>query len=501
MNFKSSDVSLVRSWAQDAEKFVREALCTEKISTQQKQLYRDMTEIVWAKIRRADGVKLLPDEEHLAKKIGVSIMSGKGTGKTIAAAQMVLWFLLCFPESLVVCTAPTAHQLRDNLWRSIARVRDGVDGGPSPIIRDWITVQTDKVFVNEAKGEKWYVIGRTANPKGSEVELAETLSGFHAPYMLIVGDESAALPEPVLKDLEGTLTEKCNLALLLFNPTRETGYAIETQVKYADKWTARRWSSEDSEWVTKDSIESKRQKYGVDSNFFRVTVLGLPPLVSSDTLIPYSWAMAAVDRDVEPLDTDLDIAGIDVGAGGDPSIYLHRRGPQVMRIRQEETPESEVLTGKLLGHIYDYEPRFVFVDKIGVGWGIVGNLKARVRSPNVTIVGVNVSELPASDARFHRKRDELCWRVREEFEERVISIPQDPILIAELTTIKFQEPDGRIKIESKKDMKRRNLDSPNRFDALALTEYYKGEYLRRMNTEKVDPLWKKRPSVTNWKTV
>jgi hypothetical protein len=50
-------------------------------------------------------------------------------------------------------------------------------------------------------------------------------------------------------------------------------------------------------------------------------------------------------------------------------------------------------------------------------------------------------------------------------------------------------------------MKSRGLESPNRFDALALTEYYRSENLRRMNTKRVAPLWKRNGVSTNWKTV
>lgn len=501
MQFSPNDVNILKGWARDAERFVHEALCVGKVSGQQRQLYRDMTRLVWAKIDRGEGRTQSAEEEALAKKIGVSIMSGKGTGKTIAAAQMILWFLTCFPECLIVCTAPTAHQLRDNLWQALTRVRNGLDG-QTPVIRDWVTIQTDKVFITEYEGKSWYCVGRTAPRNGSEAELAETLSGKHNPYMLMVADEAAAVPDIVFRDLEGTLTEKCNLALLLFNPTRETGYAIETHRGTRDKWLHQRWSAEDSEWVTKDSIESKRQQYGQDSNFFRVTVLGLPPLVSSDTLIPYSWAIEAVDREIEPLPQDVEVAGIDVGAGGDPSIYLHRRGPRIITLRQEETPDPEVLTGKMMGHMYTHSPRYVFIDKIGVGWGIVGNLKARIRNPDITIIGVNVGEVASNDNRFVKKRDELCWRVRERFADHTISIPNDPMLIGELTTIKFTEPDGRVKIESKKEMRMRGLDSPNRFDALALTEYYQQEYLRRFNTSDVTPLWKRRQAgASSWKTV
>jgi hypothetical protein len=501
MAYTLEDVEVIRKWRDDAELFVRQALKVKLITSQQKQLLKALSDLVRAKIKLHDNVPMTSEERELAHKVGISVMSGKGNGKDAATAWAILWFLCCFPRALIPCTAPTAHQLRDVLWREINKWRIGENPADPPLIKDWITWQTDKVFWTAEAGREWYAIGRTANPKASEAEVAETLSGLHEDYMMVVGDEAAAIHELVFKDLEGTLTRKCNFMLLIFNPTRETGYAVESQFKYRDRWVCLHWNSEESELVTPESIKLKREKYGVDSNFYRVTVLGLPPLVSSDTLIPYAWAMDAVDRDVQPLADDLDVAGIDVGAGGDPSIFLRRRGPKIFYPCQEETPESEVLTGKLLGHIYDTTPRYVFVDKIGVGWGIFGNLKARIRNPQISIIGVNVAEMPAMQERYHRLRDQLCWRVREEFEARSISIPDDPILIGELTTIKFTEPNGKIKIESKKEMKSRGLESPNRFDALALTEYYTGEHLRRMTTTRIDPLWKRRGEPVSWKTV
>jgi phage terminase large subunit len=501
MEFHSKDRDIIVAWSKNAELFVRQALKVKLITHQQRELLSVITKLVWAKIKLAEGKKLTDEERDLAHKIGVSVMSGKGNGKDAATAWCILWFLCCFPRALIPCTAPTAHQLRDVLWREINKWRVGEDPSDAPIIKDWVTWQTDKVYFTEAEGKEWYAIGRTANPKASEAEVAETLSGLHENYQMIVADEAAAVNDLVFKDLEGTLTRKCNFMLLIFNPTRDNGYAIDSQFKYRDRWACLQWNSEDSELVTRESIQLKLEKYGRDSNFYRVTVLGQPPLVSSDTLIPYAWAIQAVEADLQPLPEDIEVAGVDVGAGGDASIYLSRRGPKVYWPKQEDTPDSEILTGKLLGHIYDTEPRYVFVDKIGVGWGIYGNLKARIRNPQTTIIGVNVAELPAASERFHRLRDQLCWRVRELFEQREISIPDDPRLIGELTTIKFTEPNGKIKIEAKKDMKARGLDSPNRFDALALTEYYRTENLRRMTTTQADPLWKRRGTSTSWKTV
>ena len=49
----------------------------------------------------------------IAQHRKVSIRSGQGVGKTAFEANLVLWFLSCFPYPRVVCTAPTRQQLND----------------------------------------------------------------------------------------------------------------------------------------------------------------------------------------------------------------------------------------------------------------------------------------------------------------------------------------------------------------------------------------------------
>ncbi len=133
-----------------------------------------------------------------------------------------------------------------------------------------------------------------------------------------------------------------------------------------------------------------------------------------------------------------------------------------------------------MGKILRYEPRAAMVDQIGIGWGITGNLQTRLDSAHTTILGVNVGEHSSDEDKFFRLRDELCWRVRERFEAGTISIPDDPLFIAETTTIKYRDDHqgNLIKVESKKDMQKRGLGSPNRFDALMLAHYWQATLLR-----------------------
>ena len=425
------------------------------------------------------------------------------TGKDSYASWAILWMLVCFPHPKIPCTAPTQHQLRDVLWGEIAKwIRHSAArhraAQSSFLIDEWITWQSDRVFFTDAGGKEWFAVGRTANPRASVEEQHETLSGFHEDFLMVVADEAASIPNPVFNQLEDTLTGKVNFAVIIFNPTRRTGFAIDTQTKERGRWIALHWDAEESELVPAWSIADKEKKYGRDSNQFRVTVKGLPPLADDDILIPYEMVMDAVAADdLLPLDTDPEVVGIDVGAGSDPSIYLLRHGPIVKRIDQINTDESEQLSNWCLKRLMDDAPMLAYVDVIGVGWGIAGNLRAR---SGVHIVDLKVSEVPAETERFHRLRDELYWRLREQFEHRCIRIPDDDILIGELTTLKKNEDSGRVKVEGKKELKRRGLASPNRADALALTEYYAHEQLRRL-AGRSRRQWRRPVGTRTWRTV
>ncbi len=496
-----AEEELILSWAKDPKSFILgPPLRFEKLSSQQLDAIEQVRLLVACKIRKYEGHTLTKAEEEYARKIGISIMSGRGTGKDVLCAALMFWFLTCFPSPLVAATAPTAHQLKDVLWRELTKIMNGtysLDRQPG-LVRDWFVLQSDKLYWKEAGGKSWFAIARTANPKSSPEEQAETLSGLHEPYMMIVADEASGLSPAIFNPLEGTLTQKVNFIFMIFNPTQSHGYAIDSQMKNRDQWLCLRWNAEDSEHVSRESIEMKARR-GKDTNFYRVNVLGLPPKSESDTLIPWEWVMDAIDRDVLPTERDPVIFGADVGAGGDVSVYLKRHGPKVFPLDINDSSDSNALTDWFINKILKSNPSFGAVDSIGVGWAIAGNLQRLVQ--NCEIRALNVSELPSEADKFVRMRDELWWRLREKFELRIISIPNDDELIAELTTIKYIEDSrGRVKVESKKELTHRNLPSPNRADALVMTELYETDTIREIGGKRKSANWR-RDYAGSWKTI
>lgn len=405
------------------------------------------------------------------------------TGKDTTAALCVLWFLTCFPLPKVPCTAPSGHQLKDILWSEISHWwKKSKLYDPDPH-KNIFELQTDKFFLKELEGKEHFAVARTASVKSSVDEQAKTLDGFHADYMMIIVDEADGVPDPVFTSFETTLSSPVNFVIMIFNPTKSKCYAVQSHLdpKIRKEWVCLHWDAEESENVSKVQIE-RLAKYGLDSNIYRIYVKGLPPHADPDTLIPWDWVMNAVDRDIVPMDNDPIIMGIDPARfGNDSSVILTRRGGKVDPLEIYNKIDTFQLSGWALGIINEKEPLKACIDTIGIGAGVADNLRHNKISMT-DIIDVSVSETPSDIKKFNKLRDELWWKCREKFEKGIISIPNDEELIGELSSIRYEMPNGKIKVEGKKELKKRGLPSPNRADALCLTLIVEDEMARKISS-------------------
>jgi phage FluMu gp28-like protein len=93
-----------------------------------------------------------------------------------------------------------------------------------------------------------------------------------------------------------------------------------------------------------------------------------------------------------------------------------------------------------------------------------------LRELGLPVRGVNVSEAPSMGKTYQNLRTELIFKLRGWLEERGSKIPHDDQLIAELTSIRYSfGSSGKMKAESKDEMRRRGLSSPDLADAVCLT--------------------------------
>lgn len=489
--------------------FVRECLCigegnSKPPSRQQVDACNALTLIVRAKLRRSSGVRLSEEEWEAAKKDGLSVQAGRGTGKDAWVSWAISWFLVCFPGAKIPCTAPTQRQLRDILWAEINKwIRHSdlcheAKGSPFRL-SDWVKWQSDRVFFVDAEGREWFAKAITTNVKATPEEQAETLSGWHEDFLMVVADEASAIPDAVFRPLEGTMTGMCNFMILIFNATQSKGFAIESQQRNREHFICLQWNAEDSELVEPSQVEKMAKKYGRDSDAYRISVLGLPPKADPGVLIPWDWIMSCVDLELEPDPLyDQYIISCDVGGTGegDPSMVMITHGPKVLEIFEHRSVDTEELTHWIMGYIFDYEPVAVLIDSIGIGAGVVDKLSHRTTA---NIQGVNVAEVQSlrEPERFFKLRDELWWRLRTRFEQRTISIPNNDTLIGELSTPKYSPDAGKIKVEGKKELRARGISSPNMADALMIQQYYDQDTYRRLR----QPTLRRRAMLgVNWRT-
>lgn len=408
--------------------------------------------------------------ESLSSQKKVSVRAGHGVGKSALASWSIYWFLLTRPESKVICTAPTFHQLHDVLWAEAAKWRR-----KSELITqlfEWKQRRIECVL----GPEDWWAAARTADK-------AEGLQGRHAGNFMLIVDEASGLDDEIFEATQGMLTSKNSYVLMLSNPTRNQGYFYDTfmNIKLQATWATHTLSCYDSiddegGLVSKTYIEDVANRYGEDSNVFRVRVLGEFPFDDKDSLIPHSWVMDATKREVTVRDEPL-ILGVDVGAGGDLSAIVPRKGAKVydpITLNSKDTMEVVGWVNKVYKELDAYA---ICIDPIGIGKGGYDRL-AELGIKNVFPVDVRRKSYKEGTKRL---RDELWWTLREQFERGNISIPNDEDLIMELSSIKYKvESDSTIKIQSKTDMRRKHSaggigHSPDRADALSLTYYIEDE--------------------------
>lgn len=472
----ATEERLFTKWIFDPLSFIQETIIAPynksssravEITGQQRSAIEQVRKLVTARLKRLQGKGLTKEEEELNKKFGISIMAGKGLGKDALAAWLILWFMCCFPNCKIPCVSVSADQLSKVLWSEISKWMQNF------LFSKWLILQNDKLFragLEEGMtGKRWFAFPKTANPKSSVQEQVETLSGIHEEYMMVVIDESSGIPDAVFDPLEATLTQPLNFVFMIFNPTRSKGYAIDSHGKDADYWITIRWDAEESEIADKQLIERTREKYGEDSNPYRIRIKGLPPLVDEHTLIPMDWVIDSIDREITPLSRDPIVKGLDCGAGGDMSIIVTRKGGKVFPLKRLTTQDSQVLINWANSDFLAEGGDILRVDSIGIGWAVHGGLFDRLGS---RVESADSRRQAGNTDKFFNKRAEMYWTLREKFEKGLISIPDDRDLIDSLSAMKVIYDGGKIKIIEKGKIKQELGRSPDESDALALTYYY-----------------------------
>jgi hypothetical protein len=391
----------------------------------------------------------------------IAIRSGHGVGKSALMSWIVFWWLMTRYPAKVAITAPTAHQLQDVLWGELSKWQRNI---VIDYFKRLAVVKSDRVEIIGAENES-FAVARTARK-----ENPEAFQGFHATHMLFLVDEASGVEDIIFEVGEGAMSTAGAKTLMVGNPTRTSGYFYDAFHKMRSHWWTRKVGCEESSRVTRDFIDSMSQRYGRDSNVFRVRVLGDFPTSEDDTVIPLELAESALERDIETIGSSV-IWGLDVARfGSDRTALAKRKGnTQLEKVKAWQGLDLMQTAGRVVAEYEDTpdsdKPEAIAVDIIGLGAGVYD----RLAEMGLPVVGINVGEQPAIQERYMRLRDELWFKSREWLAERNCKLCDDA-LVAELTLPKYKyQSNGKIQVESKDEMKKRGVTSPDLADAWNMT--------------------------------
>lgn len=415
--------------------------------------------------------------------VRIAVSSGHGVGKSAMVAWIILWFISTRRNPQIVVTANTKQQLTNKTWRELAKWQRLARNG------SWFQWSAEKFYAKWAP-ETWFA---SAVPWSKE--RAEAFAGTHEEHVLLVFDEASAVDDVIWEVAEGAMTTAGAMWICFGNPTRNSGRFRECWRRFAHRWFTWKVDSRTAKKASQRQLEAWREDYGEDSDFFKVRVRGEFPSQSSSQFIDDDAVEAAVrrfetaerlkrlkaaDRNVEPATVHLAvddaedegaplIVAVDVARFGDDDSVIYMRKGNIARMEGRWNGLStDQLAGKVADLILASQPDAVFVDAIGVGGGVVDQLRAR----GFDVIEAIASAKALNETQFYNRRIEM-WDAMRKWLRQGGMIQRDERLQRGLTAPEygFAGRAQQMQLESKDDMKARGQVSPDEADALAMTFY------------------------------
>lgn len=401
------------------------------------------------------------DGRDAVDAIRFATASGHGVGKSAITGWLVDFIMSTRPHAKGIVTANTSEQLSTKTWAEVAKWT------ALCITGHWFELTTGAGHMrmyHKQHPSSWMCAAQTCRE-----ENAEAFAGLHAasstPFYIF--DEASAIPDAIAKVAEGGLTDGEPMFFKFGNPTRNRGDFHSCFHGQRHRWICRQIDSRDVAITNKSQIKQWIDDYGLDSDFVKVRVRGMFPSMSAKQFIGVADVDAAFGRVLreEQVSFAPKILSVDPAWEGDDELVIGlRQGLMFQVIRAIAKNDNDIHIANIVAQIEDREQAdAVFIDA-GYGTGIVS--AGRTMGRNWQLVWFSGE---SADPGCLNKRAEM-WKLARDWLKSGGALPVDKVLYADLIGPEtVPRIDGKIQLESKQDMKRRGLPSPNRADALALT--------------------------------
>jgi hypothetical protein len=256
------------------------------------------------------------------------------------------------------------------------------------------------------------------------------------------------------------------------NPRSGAGPFFDLFQDAANGWNTQQINSLNVEGIDTTELEEIIRKFGADSDEANVEVYGQFPSQGDKQFISRSVVEEAINRSIENYDNKEEplLMGIDPARyGSDSTVIRFRCGRDARSWPVEELKglDNMKVVARVEQLIHQYNPDGVFIDS-GAGAGIIDRLRELGYTVHEVIFGSK-----STDPRMFDHRSELWDRMRSWLMGGMIDDSRK--LKADLANpIKlYVGRESLEKLESKEEMRKRGIKSPDHADALALTFHAK----------------------------
>lgn len=394
----------------------------------------------------------------------VAVRSGHKCGKSTAVAILCLWWVCTRPRARVVFTAASARQVRSILWKEIRRLYHGarwpIGGEMHEGPENGLQFKDGREIV------------------GFSTDDPERMAGFSGPNMLFVVDEASGVPDAIFEAIEGNRAGGARV-VMISNPTQTSGVFYEAF--HGTFWFLIHVSSEEAAdecveglgLATRDWVDEKRAEWGEDDPRFAVRVRGDFPMQGDDCMVPLALVEAAMAREPNPVGEAC--LGVDVARyGTDSSVIAPAVGMTVLPLRTVKGFDVVEVAGVVLEEAEKLGATrgikvTVRVDTASMGAG-VADIVRRAEGFCLEVVDVFASS-SSTDPSYSRQRDQI-WASLVAFLRQGGVLPADETLRSDIVAPKYGfDVQGKIKVESKVELRKRIGRSTDRADAVGLAVF------------------------------
>lgn len=405
--------------------------------------------------------------------------------KTFTAGGIVCWWTLSGDDHIAVTTAPTAEQVKRQVWAEVHKAASNSLGIQIPRLNQ----------IEIPMSQTNYAVGISTND-------VTRFQGFHGKVLFVIDEATGVFPG-LWEAIEGARASGDVRVLKLGNPTVAGGpfyRDFQAASRRVNRFTISAFDTPNFEGFTLDDLRDITDpndprllspygnKYhylvsrlwawnvwdaeGEESNNFISRVLALFPPQSvyslySMTLLEQAQMAPWFDDDEEDL-----VAGLDVAGPGEDETCLTlrtRRTNRIVLCKSWSLPDPHDAILEALSP-FGNRVKSLTVDEGGIGYHLIPRLRTALTrdNPFIQVINFNAGWQAHDPSRFVNRKAEAYWGFRDILPE--VSGLYDPLMFEQAATIQYKHtPRNLIQIEDKLTYKKRTGMSPDRLESAILS--------------------------------